>query len=848
MEFSVIITTFNSEKWIGKTLDSLINQELNFEENIEAIIVDYQSSDNTEEICRQYIDKYPNNIRLIKNVNGKITESKNIGLRYANGNYVNILNYECSLSKETLKAVSTYLNKNENVDVVTTPIYFINHNEKDHWSNRKFIKKGNVNLLENPEYYQIFGSSCSVRKSAIGDIEFPEINFSQHTVFINDLLINNPIIGLCDKGYCESEIVLMQDIYYNDAVSTKEYYLGLTEKNFKHLIKRSLDTFSEVPRFIQNAIMYHLSLMLDVEDTKKILNEDEVKKFESDLNYVLTYIEDDAILDYSIASDSAKLNALLLKYDRLTPNLLSNFELDTIFIDNYDIINNRLTVMASCADVFDGNIDVFVNENKVKTNELVFPQKNRTYFDYTYYKDYSFEFSIPLSTDERYEIEFRTNGAKLRIDFSRPCNFSKVVGYAKTKDYLSVLKNDRIIIEKKTTPKWIKREFKALVHMLKERKEGYKVGIPFRIAYMLGYPFLKNKHIWFFMDRPDSGDDNGMHMFKYAIDKDKDIKKYFILEKNGNNYAEIEKIGKILPYKSIKHRYLGLFAENIITSHPDNQIIYPFWASYPHLAGLLKSNTTFLQHGIIKDDISGWLNRCDMNLSLFITSSIMEFESVFENPYNYSKDVVKLLGLPRFDGLKNEEDKKEIIIMPSWRRYLDDKSPQFISKTKFFKNFNSLINNEKLINAAREYGYEIIFKPHPNIYKFIDLYDTNDYVKIDMEQIKYQTLFNSGSLLITDYSSVAFDFSYLKKPIIYYQYIDDYHFDVETGYFKYESMGFGEVCKEEEELVDLIIEYIKNECRMKDEYSRKVDDFYFYHDRNNCERVYKAIKNIPLKD
>ena len=117
-----------------------------------------------------------------------------------------------------------------------------------------------------------------------------------------------------------------------------------------------------------------------------------------------------------------------------------------------------------------------------------------------------------------------------------------------------------------------------------------------------------------------------------------------------------------------------------------------------------------------------------------------------------------------------------------------------------------------------------------------------------MEQIKYQTLFNSGSLLITDYSSVAFDFSYLKKPIIYYQYIDDYHFDVETGYFKYESMGFGEVCKEEEELVDLIIEYIKNECRMKDEYSRKVDDFYFYHDRNNCERVYKAIKNIPLKD
>ncbi len=848
MEFSVIIKTFNSEEWIEKTLESIINQELNFEENIEVIIVDHYSRDDTDSICLRYMDNYPKNFIIIKNELSNVTDAENIALSCANGKYVNILNYESSLTRTTLQSVLTYFNEHDDVDVVATPIYFINHDDENHWSNIRFNKNQTVNLIENPEYYQIFGPSSFIRKSAIKNISFPKINYSEDTVFINDILINNPQIGLCNKGKCECDVILMHDTHYNDAISTKEYYLGLNENNFKHLIKRCLDTFNYVPQFIQNAIMYHLSIMLNVKDTKKILNKEEITKFESDLHYVLNYIDNEIILNYSIAEDSAKLNAFLLKYGKLTPDLLSNFELDKIFINNYDIINNKLYVLANCADVFDEDVDVFVNGKKIKKNVVNFPQKDKTYFDYTYYKDYSFEFNLDLSTDERYEIEFRTNGVRLTIDFSRPCNFSKVVGYAKTKNYLSILNDDKILIEKKTNGKWIKQEIKSLIHMLKEREQGYKVGIPFRIAYMLGYPFLKNRHIWFFMDRPDSGDDNGMHMFKYTADKDKDVEKYFILEKNGKNYSEIEKIGKVLPFKSIKHRYLGLFAENIITSHPDNQIIYPFWASYPHLAGLLKSNTIFLQHGIIKDDISGWLNKYNMNLSLFITSSIKEYESIFENPYNYSKDVIKLLGLPRFDGLENEEDKKQIIFMPSWRRYLDDKSPQFISKTKFFKNFNSLINNEKLIKKAKEYGYEIIFRPHPNIYKFIDLYDTNDYVKIDFEQINYQTLFNRGSLLITDYSSVAFDFSYLKKPILYYQYIDDYHFDVETGYFNYESMGFGEICKSEDELVDMIIEYIENDCKMKEKYLKRVDEFYFYTDKNNCERVYNAIKNIPLKD
>ena len=110
------------------------------------------------------------------------------------------------------------------------------------------------------------------------------------------------------------------------------------------------------------------------------------------------------------------------------------------------------------------------------------------------------------------------------------------------------------------------------------------------------------------------------------------------------------------------------------------------------------------------------------------------------------------------------------------------------------------------------------------------------------EGTRYQDLFNNSSLLITDYSSVSFDFSYIKKPIIYYQYANDYNFN--ERYFDYETMGFGEIVKLEDDLINLIKEYLENNCEMKEKYFSRVVDFYKFLDRNNSKRVYDFIKRL----
>ena len=86
-----------------------------------------------------------------------------------------------------------------------------------------------------------------------------------------------------------------------------------------------------------------------------------------------------------------------------------------------------------------------------------------------------------------------------------------------------------------------------------------------------------------------------------------------------------------------------------------------------------------------------------------------------------------------------------------------------------------------------------------------------------------QKYFNKCDLMITDYSSVAFDFAYLRKPIIYYQFDKEKFRKLQyaEGYFDYETMGFGDV--------------IVNDAERE-------NSFFIYHDKNNCKRVYEAIK------
>ena len=195
--------------------------------------------------------------------------------------------------------------------------------------------------------------------------------------------------------------------------------------------------------------------------------------------------------------------------------------------------------------------------------------------------------------------------------------------------------------------------------------------------------------------------------------------------------------------------------------------------------------------------------------------------------------------------------------MPTWRKYLmshmDLKTGIWQEKagfteSKYFTFYNSLINDEKLLDVAKKHGYTIAFMPHPNIITKIDLFTKNSDVKFYTVDDEYRDVYASSNLVLTDYSSAVFDFAYLRKPLIYAQFDkNDFYGGShvgKTGYFEFERDGFGEVCYEYEETVNMLIQYMENGCELKDKYRERINSFFAFNDKNNCQRILDKILEL----
>ena len=370
----------------------------------------------------------------------------------------------------------------------------------------------------------------------------------------------------------------------------------------------------------------------------------------------------------------------------------------------------------------------------------------------------------------------------------------------------------------------------------------------------------KSRPIWLFMDRPERADDNARVLFKFIQAKE-EIDSYFLISKSSDDYDEVSKIGKVIDIYSEEHYRLVLIADFVISSHCNGVVENPFWNDAEMFRDLYhRPKLIFLQHGVIKDDMSRTLNRFNTNFTGFVTSTQAEWQSILDYPYYYSPQEVWLTGLPRFDEL---EDRKEriILIMPSWRQGLMEQSwdtdkgdmrwilkPGF-EQSIFFRTYKSLLKNTKLHSICKKYCYKIVFAAHPLMKPFAEKIVGDSFVELGDMETPYRDFFAKGALLITDYSSVAFDFSRIGKPVVYYQFDREQFFKEHTyrqGYFDYEEDGLGEICFTEQELVKTVQEYLTNNCCVNEKYKQRMYNLWNGKE-SSCEKIYERIVEVGDK-
>ena len=111
---SVIIPCFNLEKYIHIAVESIINQTY---KNWEIILIDDGSTDKSFDICEQYMNDYPDKIKLIQQKNSGVSVARNTALKYIKGKYVCFLDGDDYLGKECFQKVIDKFYQNDNLDI-----------------------------------------------------------------------------------------------------------------------------------------------------------------------------------------------------------------------------------------------------------------------------------------------------------------------------------------------------------------------------------------------------------------------------------------------------------------------------------------------------------------------------------------------------------------------------------------------------------------------------------------------------------------------------------------------------------------------------------------------------------
>lgn len=164
--------------------------------------------------------------------------------------------------------------------------------------------------------------------------------------------------------------------------------------------------------------------------------------------------------------------------------------------------------------------------------------------------------------------------------------------------------------------------------------------------------------------------------------------------------------------------------------------------------------------------------------------------------------------------------------------------------SEYFVTYSKLLNSKRLRSICDSSNYRILFAAHPLIQEYISFFQVPDYVEVRPYSSSIRDMFSESALLITDYSSVAFDFAYIGRPIIYFQFDEDNFFEEHTyskGYFDYRTMGFGPVVKCLDEMLDALDDAINSHLKMHDEYRERREKHFAYFDKRSCDRLFEKI-------
>lgn len=356
---SIIVPIYNSENYIGNCIKSILNQSY---KNIEMILINDGSTDNSEEICQSYA-KDNNNIVYIKQNNKGVSEARNLGIDVATGTYILFVDSDDIIDPNATKKMVYALERWKTQLVISCFRKIRNYDEIEKLNGSINRFKPNM-ILDDNEFYDNFAR-----------IFFEMQDLSLFTpwgkLYLHNILKENNIkfppnihygedmwFNLQYYRYCKGVVILQEQLYLYLEMNPN----SLEAKFKKNLFYNQKELYSEIKRFLvdqkayygsnvqflSNYFVYRVFLCLhnlsnpegkitfeeSYYEIKKIVDDDDVRKCCLYCNVNLNSY-DQYVFDLLIAKKYEEIHEILRK-----PEGLRN-QLDTIHsIDNNAIIDD----------------------------------------------------------------------------------------------------------------------------------------------------------------------------------------------------------------------------------------------------------------------------------------------------------------------------------------------------------------------------------------------------------------------------------------------------------------------------------------------------------------------------
>lgn len=859
-------------------------------EDIEILLMYNDEKDESlEELCKKY-----ENVKHILVEDKNKAEACNLGLQNASGEYITFIEQGTTYSKNTFKKIQKYIKNNVRI-ICLHPYHVVENVKKKYKMSHKTIE---VNLEEMHNKLNLAFDSYFFDKKLLQNKTFDEsicYEDSELKFLLEILDENNVYYNINSEMYyknAKEDNTSTTFVQYN-----KDWYTNSLKNFVIPFLKKYVDSKKDIPPFVQEALLYYVYSKYNCnlnDRNKMILNAEEAKEFFTETANALKYIDDDLILGnikgslfkiprwlaYELIANKDKISnrKLELKYDQHTFLLSENnddgYKIGNVFGEhatfyaiNYNKGKLELDFTVGLQDFIKAEefeVYALYKDNKIEAIKTEFYPLLKC-FGLTIRKKVPFHLEIELGDNTKNEeislhYKYKDIDEELNFRFYKVqshLNKSKFSYWKINKDYYLKNRTKKFIIQKRKLFTGIVNEIKYfLARIYRAKRKIFTIKyFALRFSYFISKLFTKNKEIWITFDKLYKAGDNGEYIFKYIMENKKDVSVYYIIKKDSLDYKRLKKYSKshVLTYGTFKQKLISLLATAILDTHA-NAVSYCSFdtkRARNYICDLFNSEVICIQHGLSIQKIAQYQNRLFDNIKLYCCASKYELENLLSTPmYDFKPEQLKLTGLARYDGLISKPE-KIILITPTWRRnivnsnvaHMKKKHNNFFKNSTYYKIYNTLINDEKLINKAKEKNYKIIYLLHPAISAQKDDFTPNEFVELmaATDNMNYEDILTRSSLMVTDYSGVQFDFAYMRKVLVYY-HPDELPPHYEAGGLKYDTMGFGPICKNNQQIVDTLCKYMDNDCVTEEKYKKRADDFFAFDDHNNCERIYNEVK------